>query len=127
MGTERMNAGSVVVAAAVDVIVVLVFALVGRASHNEGVLGLFGTAWPFLAGLALGWLGLRAWRHPYRTVWTGIGIWIATVAGGMALRVVSGQTAQLPFVLVATGALGVLLVGWRAMRLLMIRARHAGH
>ena len=84
MGTERMNAGSVVVAAAVDVIVVLVFALVGRASHNEGVLGLFGTAWPFLAGLALGWLGLRAWRHPYRTVWTGIGIWIATVAGGMA-------------------------------------------
>lgn len=127
MGTERMNAGSVVVAAAVDVIVVLVFALVGRASHNEGVLGLFGTAWPFLAGLALGWLGLRAWRHPYRTVWTGIGIWIATVAGGMALRVVSGQTAQLPFVLVATAALGVLLVGWRAMRLLMIRARHAGH
>ena len=127
MGTERMNAGSVVVAAAVDVIVVLVFALVGRASHNEGVLGLFGTAWPFLAGLALGWLGLRAWRHPYRTVWTGIGIWIATVAGGMALRVVSGQTAQLSFVLVATGALGVLLVGWRAMRLLMIRARHAGH
>ena len=127
MGTERMNAGSVVVAAAVDVIVVLVFALVGRASHNEGVLGLFGTAWPFLAGLALGWLGLRAWRHPYRTVWTGIGIWIATVAGGMALRVVSGQTAQLPFVLVATTALGVLLVGWRAMRLLMIRARHAAH
>ena len=133
MGTERMNAGSVVVAAAVDVIVVLVFALVrrptslGGASHNEGVLGLFGTAWPFLAGLALGWLGLRAWRHPYRTVWTGIGIWIATVAGGMALRVVSGQTAQLPFVLVATTALGVLLVGWRAMRLLMIRARHAGH
>lgn len=127
MSTQRASVTSVVVSAVVDVVLVLVFALVGRASHNEGVLGLFGTGWPFLTGLAFGWLGLRAWRHPYRSVWTGIGIWIATVAGGMALRVASGQTAQLPFILVATAALGVLLVGWRAVRSLIIRARHAAH
>jgi hypothetical protein len=127
MGTQRAGATSVVISAVVDVVLVLAFALVGRASHNEGILGLFGTAWPFLAGLAVGWLAMRAWRHPSRAVWTGIGIWVATVAGGMALRVASGQTAQLPFILVATVALGVLLVGWRALRQLMIRARHAAH
>lgn len=121
MGTERAKAASVIVSAVVDVSLVLVFAVVGRASHNEGVLGLFGTAWPFLGGLAVGWLGLRAWRHPSRVVWTGFGIWIATVAGGILLRLVSGQTAQLPFILVATAALGVLLVGWRALSTLITR------
>lgn len=125
MGSGRARAASVVVSAVVDVAVVLVFALVGRASHHEGALGLLGTVWPFLAGLTFGWLITRAWRDPHRIVWAGIGIWIATVAGGMSLRLASGQTAQLPFVLVATATLGGLLIGWRALSLLFARRRAA--
>lgn len=121
MAAERVRTASIVVSAVIDVVVVLLFALIGRASHNEGALGLFGTAWPFLAGLALGWAVMRAWRHPHRIVWTGLGIWVATVVGGMLLRLASGQGTQFAFILVATAALGLLLIGWRALSLLVSR------
>ena len=51
-----------------DVGCVLVFVIIGRASHTqgEGLAGIASTAWPFLAGLAGGWLAARAWRQPYR-------------------------------------------------------------
>jgi peptidoglycan/LPS O-acetylase OafA/YrhL len=123
MGAERVRTASVAASAAIDVAAVLLFALVGRVSHDEGALGVLGTAWPFLGGLAVGWGLMRAWRHPRRIVWTGIGVWLATVAGGMLLRQVSGQGTQLAFILVATAALGILLIGWRALSPLVARRR----
>ena len=123
MDVARERTASVAVAAATDLIAVLTFALIGRVSHDEGPLGLFGTAWPFLCGLAVGWVVMRAWRHPRRIVWTGVGVWVATVVSGMLLRLASGQGTQFAFVLVATAALGVLLIGWRALSLLVARAR----
>ncbi|HME63464.1 MAG TPA: DUF3054 domain-containing protein, partial [Streptosporangiaceae bacterium] len=48
-----------------DCCCVLAFVIIGRTSHADG-LGLSGvasTAWPFLAGLAGGWLVTRAWRR----------------------------------------------------------------
>lgn len=116
-------AKAVVLAAVIDVVFVVGFTLVGRASHNEGPAGLLVTAWPFLGGLAIGWLLMRAWRHPRRIFWAGIGIWIATVAGGMLLRVISGQGTAIAFIIVATVALGVLLIGWRAIVGLVLRNR----
>jgi Protein of unknown function (DUF3054) len=68
-------------------------------------------------------LSMRAWRSPTRVVWTGIGIWIATVAVGMALRAVSGQGTAVSFVVVATLVLGLFLIGWRALTLLAVRRR----
>ena len=46
----------------VDVAFVLVFAAVGRASHQEGnaVVGALATAWPFLVGTGVGWALVRA-------------------------------------------------------------------
>jgi hypothetical protein len=123
MDVERARTASIAVSATIDVIAVLVFALIGRISHHEGALGLFGTAWPFLIGLAVGWVVMRVWRRPRRIVWTGLGVWIATVAGGMLLRLLTGQGTQLAFVLVATAALGVLLIGWRGLSLLVARTR----
>lgn len=127
MVTESAGASTtarfVVLAAVIDVVLVIGFTVVGRASHDEGPAGLLITAWPFIGGLAIGWLLMRAWRHPRRIVWTGIGIWIATVAGGMLLRVISGQGTAIAFIIVATLVVGVALIGWRAIAILMLRNR----
>ncbi|MBG6213057.1 MAG: DUF3054 domain-containing protein [Cryobacterium sp.] len=111
----------------VDAVLVLVFVLIGRASHNEGLLGALVTYWPFLAGLILGWLLLRAWRSPSRIRFTGLGIWVSTVGFGLLLRVVSGQGVQLSFAIVTTVVLGVFLLGWRAVAALVHRSRSAAH
>ncbi len=123
MSAQRAVPASVIVPASIDAVLVLVFALVGRASHGEGLLGVLTTWWPFLGGLAIGWLVLRAWRSPRRIVWTGIGVWLCTVAGGMLLRLASGQGVQPSFIVVATIVLGLFLLGWRAIALLAARLR----
>ena len=93
----------------------LAFVVIGRASHAKGesLGGIASTAWPFLAGLACGWLAARGWRRPVGLAPAGVGAWLGTVAVGMVLRVVSGQGTALAFVLVALGFLGLFLLGWR--------------
>lgn len=75
--------------------------------------GVFLTAWPFLAGAALGWLAARAWRNPFSVRRTGLAVWFGALAGGMVLRLLTNQTVVLPFIIVALLSLGLLLVGWR--------------
>lgn len=123
MGSDRGSTASVIVSAEIDVLLLLVFAAIGRASHNESSTGLFETAWPFLGALAAGWLIMRAWRHPRRILWTGLGVWAVTVIGGMLLRLASGQGTAFAFILVATASLGLLLIGWRVLVLLLARRR----
>lgn len=110
----------------VDAVLVLVFAVIGRASHDESPAGFLLTAWPFLVALLLGHL-LAALlperpRRPWSILW-GVVVWVVTVAGGMLLRVVGGDTAQVPFIIVATVTLGVFLVGWRGIAALVRRQR----
>ncbi|WP_159825767.1 DUF3054 domain-containing protein [Arthrobacter sp. 9AX] len=102
-------------AAITDTVLILVFAAVGRDAHQRGdvVAGVFLTAWPFLAGAALGWLVFKAWRNPMSVRRTGLAVWLAALAGGMVLRLLTNQTVVLPFILVALLSLGLLLVGWR--------------
>jgi Protein of unknown function (DUF3054) len=99
-----------------DVCCVLAFVVIGRASHGEAasIAGLARTLWPFLAGLAAGLAATRAWRRPAAIVPTGVVVWLATVALGMLLRVVSGQGTTFAFTLVALAFLGALMLGWRA-------------
>jgi Protein of unknown function (DUF3054) len=103
------------VAAVIDCCCVLVFVIIGRASHSKGEAlgGIASTAWPFLAGLAAGWAAARAWRRPLALVPSGVGAWLGTVAIGMVLRVVSGQGTAFAFILVALAFLGLFLLGWR--------------
>jgi hypothetical protein len=100
-----------------DVGCVLVFVIIGRASHTrgEGLAGIASTAWPFLAGLAGGWLAARAWRRPYRLWPAGVGAWLGTVGMGMLFRVVSGQGTAPAFIGVALAFLGLFLLGWRLL------------
>ncbi|MFC4905881.1 DUF3054 domain-containing protein [Actinomadura gamaensis] len=110
-------------AAVADAACVLVFVAIGRSSHDEAasVTGFLNTAWPFLAGALIGWLVVRAWRRPAALVPSGVGVWIAAVAGGMLLRVISGQGTAVAFVIVATLFLGLVLLGWRAVAALVAR------
>jgi Protein of unknown function (DUF3054) len=103
------------VAVVLDCCCVLAFVIIGRASHarGENLPGIASTAWPFLAGLACGWLAARAWRRPLGLVPAGAGAWLGTVAVGMALRVVAGQGTAVAFVGVALAFLGLFLLGWR--------------
>lgn len=125
MSTSRPSAASASLTAVIDVILVVVFVLIGRRSHTEGLtlMGTLETAWPFLAGLTVGWLVFRAWRRPRRIVATGIGVWLSTVIVGMVLRSVSGQGVQLSFVIVTTIVLGVFLLGSRWLTRLALRRR----
>lgn len=116
-------ASSATLAGIVDAMLVTAFVLIGRASHHEGPLGTLVTLWPFLVGLAAGWIGMRAWRTPFRLRWTGIMLWAATVVIGLLLRVVSGQGVQTAFVIVTMIVLALFLLGWRAGVILVVRGR----
>jgi predicted lipid-binding transport protein (Tim44 family) len=111
-------------AIAVDVICILVFAILGRSSHQEAtdLLGVAHTAWPFLAGCTLGTVLGRTWRHPF-AVKSGVTVWLGTVAGGMGLRLLTGAGVQLSFIIVASCVLALLLIGWRVIFGLIQHAR----
>jgi hypothetical protein len=100
---------------AADVCCVLIFVVIGRASHHHGetLAGVASTAWPFLAGLAAGEAAVRAWRRPLALLPTGVVVWLAAVAGGQLLRVLAGQGTEAAFVIVSLLFLGLFLLGWR--------------
>ena len=107
----------------------LIFVVIGRASHTKGETlgGIASTAWPFLCGLGCGWVAVRAWRRPAAVAPAGVGAWLGAVGAGMALRVIAGQGTAFAFVLVALAFLGLFLLGWRAAAgYLSRRGRPAG-
>jgi len=113
-----------VLAAILDVVLVLAFVLIGRGSHGENVIGgALVTFWPFAVGLVIGWLVSLAWRRPGAPWPTGVVVWVATLVIGQLLRVVSGQGTAPSFIVVAAIVLAVFLIGWRAIALLVVRAR----
>jgi FtsH-binding integral membrane protein len=119
---------SVRLAAVLDCCCVLVFVIIGRASHAEGetLPGIASTAWPFLAGLASGWLAARAWRRPLGLVPAGVAAWLGAASLGMVLRVVAGQGTAAAFVFVTLAFLGLFLLGWRLGARLISRAGAGG-
>jgi peptidoglycan/LPS O-acetylase OafA/YrhL len=104
------------VAAVLDAALVATFVAIGRGVHGKGdaLTGLAATAWPFLAGLALGWAITRAWRDALG--WRGgLGAWGGALAGGMALRALAGQGVDAVLVGVAAAFLALFLLGWRVL------------
>ena len=115
---------AIIGAALADAVLILVFAAIGRDAHQRGeiVSGVFLTAWPFLAGAALAWLLGTVRRRPL-SLPAGVAVWLSTVAGGMILRAVTGQTVVVAFVIVALLSLGLFLLGYRALLALLRRFR----
>ncbi|MFM7094715.1 MAG: DUF3054 domain-containing protein [Actinomycetota bacterium] len=103
---------------AADVAFVVLFVFIGRRNHNtdENASRVASTVAPFLIGLIVGWIGLRAWKTPV-AVSTGIALWVTTVAVGMLLRHFAWDrgTAGV-FIVVATVFNAFTLVGWRVAR-----------
>lgn len=108
-----------------DAACVVVFAALGRASHDEGsaVGGTLEVAAPFLIGGAVGWAAARGWRAPTSPA-TGAAAWAGALVVGMLLRNLAWDRGTAPsFVIVTAIALAVLLLGWRLA--LRLRARRA--
>ncbi len=118
------------VTAMIDATMIVLFATGGRESHSKEltVLGVLDTAWPFLAGAAVGWSLMYVYAHvrspdwfgahtfrPERAVPFGVVVWVFAVAVGMALRIVGDKGTAAPFIGVATLTLFVLLIGWRTV------------
>ncbi|MCW5952686.1 MAG: DUF3054 domain-containing protein [Propionibacteriaceae bacterium] len=105
-----------------DVAAAIVFAIVGRASHGSelSLAGIAQTAWPFVVAAIVGSLlasrfGEDSWRR------AGLIVWVVTVLGGVGLRLLGGETAQLAFVVVTAAVLALLLLGWRAVAATLAR------
>jgi hypothetical protein len=112
---RRRRVRRALVALLADIVCVIVFATIGRRSHAEGltVAGIAQTAWPFLAGTAVGWLLIGGWRRPFTVIPTGVTVWVCTVVVGMLLRKATAAGVSTSFVVVASVATAVLLLGWR--------------
>ncbi len=111
-----------------DVVAVVLFVLVGVRTHDGAITAadVASTAWPFLLALVVGWLVVRLWQAP-RLLASGLVVWLVTALGGLGLRVLlTDDTARLPFVVVTLLTLALLLVGWRAVVVLVRRARTRG-
>lgn len=109
----------------IDVALVTLFAALGRSSHSRDatLLGLWTTAWPFLLGLTIMWVSARLWRRPLSPVFAGLSAWLSTVLLGLMTRFLIVGSVAIPFMLVATGVLGIFLVGWRLVAQLILKLR----
>jgi hypothetical protein len=116
--------------ALVDALAVLVFAAIGRRSHDEGlaVVGILEVAAPFLVGALVGALASRSWRNPL-SFRNGLAVWAGAVVVGLLLRWAFVDRPPVTFVVVATVSLAVLVHGWRgaARGILVLRRRAARH
>jgi MFS-type transporter involved in bile tolerance (Atg22 family) len=116
----------VIVAAALDVLAVVIFVALGRRSHDEST-SLLAIAAPFLIALAIGWLATRAWHSP-TVLRTGAAVWVITVVCGVLLRrFVFDRGTAASFIVVTTLVLGLFLLGWRAVAALRVPSRHDEH
>jgi len=112
-------------AAGLDTFAIVLFVAIGRREHerDSAIVGLLGTAAPFLIALVAAWLALRAWQRP-TDLRTGFGIWAIVIIGGMLLRnSVFGDGTATSFVVVATLFLALFIVGWRAAYGVLARRR----
>ena len=123
----RVRPAWITVALAADVLLILLFAATGRQTHESGpgLAGVFLTAAPFLAAWLIGTLATRP-RRTWARVWpAGVVVWLVTVAGGLLLRVLTGDTAAPSFQVVTAVTLGALLLGRRLVTSLLMRRRGA--
>lgn len=107
----------------VDALVIVAFVVIGREDHGfaSDLSDYARVAAPFLVGLAVSGVALRAWRDPLR-IRTGVVLSLGTVVVGMlARRFLWDDGTATTFVLVTTGFLVAGMVGWRLVALAVRR------
>ena len=110
---------------AADVVLIIVFAALGRDTHAHGVdpAGVLITASPFIAAALAAWALLRLWRRPAALWPHGVILWLITAGGGLAVRALAGGGTAVSFQLVTFGVLGAFLLLPRLAASLVMR-RH---
>lgn len=121
-----MTPVAVPVMVVLDAVLVVVFSIFGRGAHSEGlaVAQVWGTAWPFLVGLGVGWVILLAARRAPAAVGSGVLVWLSTLVVGMVIRGLNdGRVPHWSFMLVAGVVTAAFLIGWRVIRAAVARRR----
>lgn len=120
---------SAVISVVLDVCAVLAFVAIGRHTHHDGdnLAGVLYTAGPFLGGLVIGLLAVRAWRRPLALVPTGLGAWLGAAVAGMIIRVLAGQGTAAAFIVVTLAFLGLFILGWRIVYRIVATRLNAVH
>ena len=119
---------------ALDLVGVIVFVSIGVLNHDTGFTAenLGRALWPFLVGLAVGWLLILGLRRAHPATWSpqrlgsGVVCVVSVMVVGMLLRWASGQGTALAFVIVATASTAILLLGWRVAALAIARGKRTG-
>lgn len=101
----------------IDLVLVVVFAAIGRASHAEALDagGLARTAMPFVGAALLVWIFIVLTNRTFPPLREGLVVWGATLVLGMVFRMMVGDGVQAAFVAVAAAVLAAFLLGWRAI------------
>lgn len=103
-------------AIAVDVVLLVLFAALGRRTHDEGspIGGTLVVAAPFVIGYLAAAAAVRLDRRPVEIA-RGAAVWALGIPVGLLLRGTAFDRGLAPaFVAVAILTTGVFLVGWRA-------------
>lgn len=115
MTAFRPRTSTVALIAVIDLLMLILFAAVGRRSHDEGaaLTGTLKVAAPFLIAYVVCAAATGLWRDPYSLKRAAL-TWAPTVALGMVLRhYVFDRGTATSFMVVAFIATAVLLLGWR--------------
>lgn len=99
-----------------DLLAALIFVGVGRVAHGESLTpaGVWSTSWPFLIGVAGGYLGLVLTHWPAASVRGGAMVAGKTIVLGLVVRYgIERDGTPLPFIIVTVVVLAGLMIGWR--------------
>ncbi|WP_420175003.1 DUF3054 domain-containing protein [Luteococcus sp. OSA5] len=101
---------------AVDLVLVVIFSIMGVLSHSGSLVErLIPVAWPFLTACMVAWAILLLRRRDVGSLASGVFVWLVTVVGGLSLRVAAGSTAATAFIIVTAVTLALFLIGWRLL------------
>ena len=112
---------------ALDVVLIILFAALGRDTHEHGLdpAGILITASPFLAACLGGWALLGRRLSPASLWPAGVLLWVFTAGAGLGIRALAGGGVAPSFALVTFCVLAAFLLLPRTAAALAGRARRS--